>query len=694
MKRIINFFKKLRPKTKYILGVLALAAIVSQGVFAFTKLSATSPRFNFLSGDYELFRGEDKTAGETVWKDPASGNAGDIFTGIIYYHNGVEGTVAENTKIKVTIPATTVNKSATLSAQISADNAEAVTDTIVDGQVIGLSDLTANLNQDANIEFVSGSVKWYPDQQNNPDTPVVLPFGQSGDKIITPEGVNLGNINGCWQYAGFLTFDFRSRVTTAPAFTVDKTVKNITAGDPDYSDETNASANNRVEFKIVAINTGTEIAENVNIKDTLPAELSFVSGSMKIFRDGSGTAELLPDDVANQIFGTGWNMGDLQIGANKRDMLTFRAKAPSTISESKQVVNNAEITSGALSDSDNAKVNLVPTETPVIVPNKNAKNLTSGQVASPRVIGGRTVLAFDVLAGESIEYTLLTENTGSAAAENYQIQDGIADILEYADVMAISAGGNVVDGTTGNDARLVQYPAVTIGAGESVTRTFTVKVKDPIPNTPPNGYSYDMQMYNKYGDEVIVVLSRPTPPPTPPILHIEKLVRDFTVNELNFVDFNQAIAGDTLEYIIRFSNTGNGPADQVKFSDILPTNMQYISGTTIISVNEAMEHTLPDGIVAGGVTLDTIAAGDSGYIKFKVITDAGIASGTELTNTANLTDNGATISDTAKTTFKAPVIPVSVTPIPLPRTGADTVVIAAVAAFGLLALAYRVAKFI
>jgi len=67
MKRIINFFKKLQPKTKYILGVLALAAIVSQGVFAFTKLSATSPRFNFLSGDYELFRGEDNKTGAFLW---------------------------------------------------------------------------------------------------------------------------------------------------------------------------------------------------------------------------------------------------------------------------------------------------------------------------------------------------------------------------------------------------------------------------------------------------------------------------------------------------------------------------------------------------------------------------------------------------------------------------------------------------
>jgi len=186
-------------------------------------------------------------------------------------------------------------------------------------------------------------------------------------------------------------------------------------------------------------------------------------------------------------------------------------------------------------------------------------------------------------------------------------------------------------------------------------------------------------MYNKYGDEVIVKLSRPQPPVQLPILHIDKKVRNFTINELDFVDSNSAISGDTLEYIISYSNTGNAAADLVRFSDVLPANVTYISGTTVISVNGQMEHTLPDGIVGDGVMLDTIAVGEIGYIKFKVVTNAGIPAGTELVNTGNLTDNGVTISDAAKTTFKAPVV-LTVAPKPLPRTGANSVAVAAIGA--------------
>jgi len=693
MKRIINFFKRMKPKSKYILGILAIAAIVSQGVFAFTKLSANSPRFNYMQGDYELFRGANKTAGESVWKDPISGNVGDTFKGIIYYHNGMVDTVAENTRIKVTIPAQTTNKSATLSAQISADNAEAVTNTVVDGQIVGLSGLTANLDQDTGLELVPGSVRWYPDQQNNPDIPVLLPYGQSGDEVISANGLNIGNINGCWEYAGYLIFEFRTKAETTPVINVDKVVRNVTAGETSYKNSTNASANDEVEFKVVSINNGTAVANNVNIKDALPGELTFASGSMKLYRDGLETPEVLSDAIASQIFASGWSMGNLQVGSSKADTLVFSAKTPASINEAQTVTNVAEVTSCSLHDSDDANVNFIPDNTPNIVLHKSATNLTSGQIASNREVNGRTVLALDALAGEHIEYTLITQNTGNAVASNYQIQDGIADILEYADIVSVSDSGEVIDGTTGNESKLVSYLPINIDAGSTIYRTFKVQVKNPIPNNPQNGYSYDMQLYNKYGDEVVVVLSIPTPP-TAPVLNIEKLVRDYTINQIDFVDQNEAIAGDTLEYLIRFSNSGNSPADLVKFTDVLPANTQYISGTTIISVNGEIERTLPDGIVSDGVTIDTISPSDSGYIKFKVITMAGIPAGQVLVNTAYLTDNGISISDTARTIFKAPVIPavVSVTP-QLPKSGAETIVLSALAALTLLGLAYRVAKY-
>ena len=688
MGKIKNFIKKLKPKSKYLLGILAIAIIVSQSAFALTKLSAYSPRFNFLQGDHEMFRGANKTNDDSVWRDPVSGNAGDTFEGIIYYHNGVIDTIAENTRIKVSIPAQTFGNTATLSATISADNTETVSDTIIDGQIVGLSGLTVNLNEDANLELVPGSVMWYPDQTNNQDVAVVLPNGQTGDEITSANGVNIGDINGCWQYSGYLAFQFKSDKITAPALDVEKSVRNNTRNETNFFERTNGWENDLVEFKIITENSGTATAENVILKDTLPADLTFVSASMKIYRNGSTVAENLSDQVASAVFADGWNIGDLPAGAIST--VYFSASAPTEISVARLVTNIARVTSGSLSDLDEAKVNLLPTEALFIVINKNAKNLTSGQLSSPRVIAGREVLALDAVAGETIEYTLITRNSGNAVAGNYQIQDGISDILEYGDVISVSNSGSVIAGTVGNDATLVSYPAVTIAVSETVVRTFTVKVKNPLPANTANGFSFDMQMYNRYGDEVIVLLSRPTPPAVLPLLHLDKTVRNFTINETNFVESNSAIAGDTVEYLIAFSNSGNGSADMIRIIDRLPDGLFYLTGSTVISINGEQERSLPDGITADGVLLESLSAGSNGYIRFKVITNRDIRAGIEFVNTADLIDNGVTISDNAKTVIKAPVMFAVVKT--LPKTGADNISVAlivAVALSGMLFLAVR-----
>lgn len=694
MNLIKSFLQKIKPKTKYILGVLGIAAIVSQGAFAFTQLSATGSKFNSMENDSELLQGKNDTAGDTVWKDPVSGNTGDTFRGLVYYHNTEINTTAENTRIKVAIPAQTTNKTAKLSATISADGVPPISDTIVNGQVIGLSGLTVNLNQDANLALVPGSVKWFPNKESNPENiPQVLPNGQTGNEITSANGINIGGIEGCWNFAGYVTFSFKTTPISAPALTVEKTVRNVSAGEASFVELTNASANQVVEFKVDSKNTGNTALDNLKLKDSLPAKLSFVPGSMKIFRNGSGVAENVSDANAALVFAGGWNTGTLEIA--KTDTLTFQAKAPASINVAETLTNTATATSGALLDSDTAKVVLNTTPVPCIVKNKDAKNITTGQVATPHDVSGQVMKTIAAKPGDTIEYTLTTKNTGGAAANGFIIKDGINDVLQEANFVSASDGGQVINtGLAGDEARQIQYGAINIAPGQTVVRTFTVKVMNPLPSNPTNGNDFDHNLFNIYGDKVLVNIAIPTPPVTLPILHIEKTVRDFTVNELNFSKSNIANAGDTLEYRIAFSNTGNGPADQVTFSDALPIGLTYVPGSATVSMNGGAEVAVPDGIAGNGILVGTIAAGDSGVIKFKAVSAANIAGGTFVTNTANLTDNGVTISDTASTVFRAPIVTVT-TPVvktSLPKTGANSVELAAIVAVllaGAGALVYR-----
>lgn len=498
----MTFWKKLEGGFKSIVSISLISAVISQLIVPAAITQAASPRFNFLPKDPELLRGANVTNNQNDWFENISGKAGDEFAGLVYYHNGEENTVANNTKIKVSLPLETVGKRALISASVSADNAEMVSD-----------DMTLSLtDQDAKIEFVPGSVQWFPNQYEKPDVASPLPFGQTGNEIITSGGLNIGNIQGCWDFAGYVKFRFKT------------------------------------------------------VKQETPAE---------------------------------------------------------------------------------------------IVKSKIAKNLTTGAEGT----------SIQASVGDSVLYTLTTSNTGGSASL-VTVSDDISDILEYADVISSSANSVVQNG-------IISWPAANLDAGAIVTKTFTIKVKSPLPNNPVSGFHFDMKMFNLYGNSVTVEIK--TPVANTPVLSINKTVRDFTSGETIFVDSNEIKAGDSLEYKIEFSNTGEKNADGVILSDTLPANVTYLPGTTILSMNDEMERTFIDGVTQSGLSIN-LPAKSHGYIKFKVATSASIAGGETLINTSYLKFADKTISDIASSkTKKAAAVATPVLP-ELPKTGAETLIIGAMLA--------------
>lgn len=112
-------------------------------------------------------------------------------------------------------------------------------------------------------------------------------------------------------------------------------------------------------------------------------------------------------------------------------------------------------------------------------------------------------------AGDTLRYTISIENTGDAPATlelKGEYGESIADILEYA--VLVDRGDASFNEQTG----FLSWGSTTIKPGEKVEKTFTVKVKDPIPATPvslSNPLSYDYVLHNKYGRDVNVKLDKP-----------------------------------------------------------------------------------------------------------------------------------------------------------------------------------------
>lgn len=113
-------------------------------------------------------------------------------------------------------------------------------------------------------------------------------------------------------------------------------------------------------------------------------------------------------------------------------------------------------------------------------------------------------------ADDVLRYTLTIANTGNATASNFALTgeygESIADILEYATLT--DKGDAVLNDKTG----VLTWAPVTIPAGSSIQKTFSVTIKNPIPATPisaSNPLSFDYVLHNKYGKDVNVNLPKP-----------------------------------------------------------------------------------------------------------------------------------------------------------------------------------------
>jgi hypothetical protein len=135
---------------------------------------------------------------------------------------------------------------------------------------------------------------------------------------------------------------------------------------------------------------------------------------------------------------------------------------------------------------------------PNISLNKLVSNLTKGLTNAHNTIAA---------PGDILQYQVLTFNTGDTASPGYdKLTDNVFDILDYGNIIEISDGGTLKNG-------LISWKASDIKSKETLTRTFKVQVKNPIPATPRSSsdpQSFDLRMDNTYGNTVSVSLPSPT----------------------------------------------------------------------------------------------------------------------------------------------------------------------------------------
>ncbi len=391
----------------------------------------------------------------------------------------------------------------------------------------------------------------------------------------------------------------------------------------------------RIEYTVVLNNTSGETLTNVLFTDTIPAQTTYVAGSL-------GTSSGTTDDSAAPTL----EVSIPSIDPGSPVTVTFRVEVNAGVPAGTTISNQGSV------DSDQT----VPTPTDADgVPGNGAQptDITVGGGPMPasaleaeKLVG----LLSDndgsgtVTQGDTMRYTIVLSNVGASTLTAVSFSDTIPADLVYVLSSAVTSSGAV--DVTGQDLSWTGLDP--IAAGAFATATFDVTIASVTP---------DSQLFVNQGtatsDETGDVLTDSNGNPSDgdqpteftaqnggtasPVLDVQKSAAVV----IDTAPEGQASPGDTLQYTITVSNTGSAPATDVRFTDPDPyctpaaaPCTAYIAGSLSTSLGAIVSETPIE------VNLGTVDVGGLATITFRVQVDGSVDDGTIVANQGFVTRAG------------------------------------------------------
>jgi len=308
-------------------------------------------------GDERNFVGIRESTAANTWYDTMNVQSGKEYVVRMYVHNNAATSlnlVAKDVTAKVNLP-TTTGKSIEVNGFISASNVGANAKGNAGAYAEVYDQATFTNSADFNLAYVAGSLKY----ENNA-------FGAAGttlpESIFTSTGAKLGydkldgNIPGCFQYSGYVSFTVKPQFATPPVTTTYTMTKLVSKhGENKWVESYKATAGETVDYLLQYKNTSNAQQDSVTFRDTLPAGMTYVNGSTTYGNAKTPAGVKASDNIAN---GTGINVGSYAAGANA--WAIFSAKAPANdvlkVCGTNTLVNTAKVNTGGTSVSDTADV--------------------------------------------------------------------------------------------------------------------------------------------------------------------------------------------------------------------------------------------------------------------------------------------------------------------------------------------------
>lgn len=356
------------------------------------------------------------------------------------------------------------------------------------------------------------------------------------------------------------------------------------------------TAGEGMAYTLTYRNTGDAAAATVQVRDTLPSGVTYVSANPS------------PSSVSGQVLT--WNFGSLVAGA--QGMISLNVTIAASVANGTVVTNQSTISTTSSGDNpgDNSS------DHPTIV-----------QWADVAVVK-TSPQTFPVAEGSTVTYYLDFTNNGPALARGVTLQDTVPSQLTNVSWSCTngctgSGSGNAISLTIGDLASnatgriTVTGKARTTLARESFTNTVTVATTTVETSTSNNTSSLPGEVWT--ADVAIV--------------------KDATA---------LVVAGNTFTATLTYRNNGPAPALGVSLVDTLPAGVTFVSSTP--APTSQTGQTL-------SWSLGSVAASTNTQISLTLRSSPDLALNSTLTNTATIsttsTDHDSSNNtDTADTTVK------------------------------------------